>query len=108
MLVMASRTPKDLRPGPKVKCKSCGFVIQSKHRYYWDRCECGALSVYGGKSFPELLGDRALALEEDGTPFFQQCTDTWCTTWIRTSEHGLCPHHLDELLEKLATKRKKA
>lgn len=108
MEVVAKPIPKDLIPGPKIKCGGCGVVIQSKARYHWDRCECGDLSIYGGNTFPELYGNKERAFDpESGDAFFQKCADTWCTNWVRTSDRGLCPRHLDELLER-QTKRQKA
>jgi tRNA(Ile2) C34 agmatinyltransferase TiaS len=35
----------------KIKCNSCGEVIESKHRHDFVTCKCGAVSVDGGKDY---------------------------------------------------------
>jgi Zn finger protein HypA/HybF involved in hydrogenase expression len=35
----------------KIRCNNCGQVIESKHRHDFVTCECGAVSVDGGKEY---------------------------------------------------------
>jgi hypothetical protein len=103
MDVVGNKIPKDLIPGPQIRCGKCGVVIQSKGRYDYDRCKCGAIYVYG----PEFFGDRELAFDQNGDPWFQRCAEPFCGAWIRTSEAGLCPAHLDEFRESQSQKQDK-
>lgn len=42
----------------KIKCKKCGDVIESTHHYDFKTCQCGAVSVDGGKDYPRRVGNR--------------------------------------------------
>lgn len=33
------------------KCKSCGDVIESKHRHDFQACKCGDIFIDGGKDY---------------------------------------------------------
>jgi hypothetical protein len=37
--------------GPRVQCRKCGDVIQSKHRHDFVRCKCGEIFVDGGSEY---------------------------------------------------------
>ena len=37
----------------KIKCKKCGDVIESTHHYDFKTCQCGAVSVDGGKTYKQ-------------------------------------------------------
>ncbi len=46
----------------KIKCNSCGEIIESTHRHDYKTCKCGRVSVDGGHSylkraFKESLND---------------------------------------------------
>ena len=47
----------------KAKCKKCGDVIESKHRHDFVSCNCGAISVDGGKDYLKRSGDFDLLHE---------------------------------------------
>lgn len=38
----------------RVKCKKCGDIIESKHRYDFVRCKCSAIFVDGGQDYQRL------------------------------------------------------
>jgi len=38
-------------PGPKLKCRKCKTVIQSKHRHDFVWCECRSIFVDGGSDY---------------------------------------------------------
>lgn len=40
----------------KAKCRKCKTVIESKHRHDFVTCECGAISVDGGKDYYRRVG----------------------------------------------------
>lgn len=42
--------------GPKVRCKVCGDVIQSKYRHDWVACKCRAIFIDGGDSYTRCGG----------------------------------------------------
>jgi hypothetical protein len=42
--------------GPKVLCRLCLDLIQSKHRHDFESCTCGAISVDGGPDYFRVLG----------------------------------------------------
>ena len=35
----------------KVKCRLCGDVLISEHRYDWKQCRCGELAIDGGTKY---------------------------------------------------------
>lgn len=35
----------------KIKCNSCGEIIESTHRHDYKTCKCGRVSVDGGHSY---------------------------------------------------------
>lgn len=37
--------------GSKVKCNTCGDIIQSMYRHDFKRCKCKALAVDGGNEY---------------------------------------------------------
>lgn len=43
--------------GPKVKCKLCGDIIQSKHRWDMTWCKCEKIAIDGGDHYVKLSGD---------------------------------------------------
>lgn len=47
-------------PGEKVRCKSCGDVIQSQHRHDMVWCTCKKIAVDGGDSYLRLAGKPEL------------------------------------------------
>ena len=42
--------------GPKVMCRKCLDVIQSKHRHDFVRCSCTAISIDGGADYTRCIG----------------------------------------------------
>jgi len=42
----------------KIRCKKCNEVIESTHRYDFRTCQCGAVSVDGGKEYLRRCGYR--------------------------------------------------
>lgn len=44
-------------PGPKVRCKACGDVIQSQNRHDMRWCSCEKIAVDGGDSYLRLAGE---------------------------------------------------
>lgn len=41
----------------KIHCKICSQTIESKHRYDFVTCFCGAVSVDGGLDYLRRVGD---------------------------------------------------
>ena len=41
----------------KIKCKKCGYVIESTHRHDFKLCKCGAVAVDGGKDYLRRSGN---------------------------------------------------
>jgi phage FluMu protein Com len=39
------------KAGKKVRCKHCGDIIQSKHRWDFVECKCGKIFVDGGSDY---------------------------------------------------------
>ena len=35
----------------KIKCNKCGDIIESTHRHDFKFCQCGAVTVDGGKDY---------------------------------------------------------
>lgn len=44
------RENKDKIKSNKIKCKSCGDIIESKDLYDFKRCSCGKVAVDGEKN----------------------------------------------------------
>jgi len=42
----------------KIRCKKCNEVIESTHRHDYRTCQCGAVSVDGGKDYLRRCGNR--------------------------------------------------
>ena len=42
---------------PKVKCKKCGDIIQSKHRHDMVWCGCHSVAVDGGDDYCRVVGN---------------------------------------------------
>lgn len=40
----------------KIKCKSCGDIIESKYRHDFVMCKCGKVGVDGGKDYLKRIG----------------------------------------------------
>lgn len=49
-----------------VRCNYCNSVIESTHRHDYKTCECGHVSVDGGKDYKKRLWRSTLELP--GTP----------------------------------------
>ena len=55
----------------KAKCLKCDDVIESKHRYDFVQCKCGAIAVDGGKEYLRRVGefssykDMSVIVEEE-------------------------------------------
>ena len=43
---------------PKIKCKKCGDIIQSKHRHDMVWCSCHSVAVDGGTDYFRWCGDK--------------------------------------------------
>ena len=41
----------------KIRCKSCGDVIESEHTHDFRWCKCGSVAVDGGKSYLKRCGN---------------------------------------------------
>lgn len=41
----------------RARCKKCGDTIESKHRWDFRTCSCGAVSVDGGHDYLRRVGD---------------------------------------------------
>ncbi len=41
----------------KAKCKKCGTLIESTHQHDFVTCNCGAISVDGGKAYLRRCGN---------------------------------------------------
>ena len=55
----------------KAKCKLCGQVIESKHRHDFVTCDCGEISVDGGKDYRRRLyknKENLIELSEEEQP----------------------------------------
>jgi len=35
----------------KIKCKTCGDIIESKYRHDYKKCKCGLVAVDGGEDY---------------------------------------------------------
>ena len=42
----------------KIRCKKCGDIIESKTRYSFVVCKCGAVAVDGGHDYLKRVGNR--------------------------------------------------
>ncbi len=42
----------------RIKCNSCGKIIESKHRHDFKYCSCKRVAVDGGKDYLRRLGKR--------------------------------------------------
>ena len=42
--------------GPRVKCKHCGSVIQSRHVHDMVWCSCGKIAIDGGGQYTRMTG----------------------------------------------------
>ena len=42
----------------KIKCKKCGYIIESKSTNDYKRCSCGAVAVDGGKDYLKRIGNE--------------------------------------------------
>lgn len=51
------------------KCKRCGDIIESTHRHDFKSCECGAISVDGGKEYIRRLAAADFNDIEDMSEF---------------------------------------
>lgn len=40
------------------KCKRCGDIIESKHKYDFVSCKCKAISLDGGREYQRYIGSR--------------------------------------------------
>jgi hypothetical protein len=47
----AQRNSGSPRPANRAGCRSCGDVIESKHRHDFVTCRCGDISVDGGEEY---------------------------------------------------------
>jgi hypothetical protein len=57
MMENARRDHEDGRrpnPGRRVKCLSCGDIIQSMFRHDFKQCSCASVSIDGGGSYTRL------------------------------------------------------
>lgn len=54
---MSKVKPVQPKPGPKIRHKKCGDVIQSKHVHDFVWCRCGQLAVDGGGEYLKMCGD---------------------------------------------------
>lgn len=43
--------------GPKVRCRKCLDVVQSKYRHDFVRCKCGAIFIDGGGDYTRCGGN---------------------------------------------------
>ena len=41
----------------KIKCKKCGYIIESTHRHDFKSCNCGRVGVDGGKDYLRRVGN---------------------------------------------------
>ncbi len=41
----------------KIKCKTCGDIIESKYRHDFKKCSCGRVAVDGGLNYLKRYGD---------------------------------------------------
>lgn len=41
----------------KIKCRNCGFVIESLYRHDFKGCRCGSIHVDGGKDYLRRVGN---------------------------------------------------
>lgn len=47
----------------KAQCRKCGDIIESVHRHDFVTCECGSISIDGGKDYLRRLGDPGDIIE---------------------------------------------
>jgi tRNA(Ile2) C34 agmatinyltransferase TiaS len=47
----------------KAKCKLCGDIIESKYRWDFKYCKCGAIAVDGGHDYLRRIGDPKNCIE---------------------------------------------
>lgn len=57
----------------RAKCLECGKIVESKHRHDFQSCECGQLSVDGGKDYLRRVHEGpwkelSEVLDDDGLP----------------------------------------
>jgi hypothetical protein len=45
------------KPGPKVRCRKCGDVLQSQHVHDFKWCKCKSIAVDGGSDYLRLVGN---------------------------------------------------
>lgn len=68
------------------KCLACGVVLESRHRHDFVTCDCGNLSIDGGKAYlkclvqrPEMMEDMSIH-EQDGPSIEDEMNDNWTTS----------------------------
>lgn len=42
----------------KIKCKKCGYIIESKSTNDYKKCSCGTVAVDGGKDYLKRIGNE--------------------------------------------------
>jgi len=53
----------------RAKCKLCGYLIESFHRYDYVSCECGEIAVDGGKEYYKVMAknyDNFIRIDDMG------------------------------------------
>ncbi|GIO28058.1 DUF7695 domain-containing protein [Ornithinibacillus bavariensis] len=48
----------------KVRCKKCNSIIESKYTHDFQRCECGAIAIDGGREYQRLLWPSGKEMED--------------------------------------------
>ena len=59
-----NQTKRPSTSGPRMRCDTCGAIIQSKHRHDWVRCDCPTedthIFIDGGADYTRYgAGNRA-------------------------------------------------
>lgn len=60
--------------GPKVKCKKCNDVIQSKYTHHFVYCSCENVFVDGGSSYFRCGGDF---FKDDSAQVWSEEVEKW-------------------------------
>lgn len=53
--LQSQRPRRRLKPGPQVRCNTCGDVVQSMHVHDFKYCKCGTIAVDGGGEYLRML-----------------------------------------------------